>query len=48
MKDAEANEQRKNIIYGLKDAALESKFEKINFVVANCGSVVENNFYTKL
>ena len=32
----------------LKVAAPEWEFEQINFVVGNRGSVVENNFYTKL
>jgi len=27
---------------------MEWKFEQINFVVGNRGSVVESNFYTKL
>jgi len=48
VKDAEANEQHKSIISALKAAALEWRFEQINFVVGNCGSVVESDFYTKL
>ena len=47
MKDAEANEQHKSIISALKAAAPE-EFEQMNFVVGNCGSVVESDFYTKL
>ena len=48
VKAAEANEQHKSIIGALKAAAPEWKFEQINFVVGNCGSVVESDFYTKL
>jgi len=48
VKEAEANEQHKSIISALKAAALEWEFEQINFVVVNCGSVVESDFYTKL
>ena len=50
MKDAaaEAKEQHKSIIGALKSAAPEWEFEQINFVVGNCGSVVESDFYTKL
>jgi len=48
VKDAEANEQHKNIIGALKAAAPECEFEQINFVVGNRGSVVESDFYTKL
>jgi len=48
VKDAEAHEQHKSIIGALKAAAPEWKFEQINFVVGNCGSVVESDFYTKL
>jgi len=48
VKDAEANEQHKSIIGALKAAAPEWKFEQINFVVGNRGSVVESDFYTKL
>jgi len=48
VKDAEANEQHKSIISALKAAALEWEFARINFVVGNRGSVVENDFYTKL
>ena len=48
VKDVEANEQHKSIIGALKAAAPECEFEQINFVVGNCGSVVESDFYTKL
>ena len=48
VKDAEANEQHKSIIGALKAAALEWEFEQIDFVVGNCGSVVECDYYTKL
>jgi len=48
MTEAEANEQHKSIISALKAAAPEWEFEQINFVVGNCGSVVESDFYTKL
>jgi len=48
VKDAEATEQHKSIIGALKAAAPEWEFEQINFVVGNCGSVVESDFYTKL
>jgi len=48
VKDAEANEQHKSIIGALKAAALEWEFEQINFVVVNCRSVFESDFYTKL
>ena len=48
MKDAEANEQHKSIISALKAAAPEWKFEQIDFVVDNLGSVVKNDFYAKL
>jgi len=48
VKDAEANEQHKNIIGALKAAAPEWEYEQINFVVGNCGSVIESDFYTKL
>ena len=48
MKGAEAHEQHKMIIGALKAAAPEWKFEQINFVVGNRGSVVESDFYTKL
>jgi len=44
VKDAEANEQHKSIIGALKAVAPEWKFEQINFVVGNCGSVVESDF----
>jgi len=48
VKDAEANEQHKSIIGALKAVAPEWEFEQIYFVVGNCGSVVESDFYTKL
>jgi len=43
VKEAEANEQHKSI----KAAAPTCKFEQINFVIGNRGSVVESDFYTK-
>jgi len=48
VKDVEAHEQHKIIIGALKAAAPEWEFEQINFVVGNRGSVVENDFCTKL
>ena len=48
MKDAEANEQHKSIIGALRAATPKWEFEQINFVVGNCGLVVESDFYTKL
>jgi len=48
VKEAEVNEQHKSIISALKAAAPKWKFEQINFVVDNRGSVVEGDFYTKL
>jgi len=48
VKDAEAHEQHKSIISALKAAAPKWEFEQINFVVGNCGSVVESDVYTKL
>ena len=48
VKEAEANEQHKTIIGALKAAASKWEFEQIDFVVGNCGSVVESDFYTKL
>ena len=48
VEEAEANEQHKSIIGALKDAAPEWEFEQINFLVGNCGSVAESDFYTKL
>jgi len=48
VKEAEANEQHKSIISALQTAAPKWKFEQINFVVGNCGSVVESDFYIKL
>jgi len=48
VKEAEANEQHRSIIGALKAAALKWEFEQIIFVVGNCGSIVESDFYTKL
>ena len=48
VKEAEANEQHKNIISALRAAAPEWEFEKINFVMCNHGLVVGSDFYTKL
>jgi len=48
VKDAEANEQHKSIISALKVAAPQWEFEQIKLVVGNRGSVVENDFDTKL
>jgi len=48
MKEAEANEQHKNIIGALKVAAPEWEFEQINFVLGNRGSVVESDCYSKI
>jgi len=48
VKEAEANEQHQSIISMLKAAAPKWEFEQIKFVVGNHGSVVENDFYTKL
>jgi len=45
---AEANGQHKSIISALKAAAPQWGFEQINFVVGNCGSHVESDFYTML
>jgi len=42
VKEAEANEQHKSNISALKAAAPKWKFEQINFVVGNRGSVVES------
>jgi len=42
VKEAEANEQHKSIIGALKTAAPKWEFEQIDFVVDNCGSVVES------
>ena len=38
----------KSMFGALKAAAPKWEFEQINFVVGNRGSVVENDFYTKL
>jgi len=43
VKEAEVNEQHKSIISALKAAAPKWKFEQINFVVDNRGSVVESD-----
>jgi len=48
VKEAEANEQHKSIIHALTAAASAWESQQINFVVGNCGSVVESDFYTKL
>ena len=48
VKEAESNERHKSIIGALRAAAPTWKFEQINFVVGNCGSVVGSNFCTKL
>ena len=48
VKEAGANELHKSIIGALRAAALRWEFEQINFVMDNCGSVVESDFYTKL
>ena len=48
VKEAEANEQHKSIIAALRAATPKWEFEQINFVVGNCGLVVESDFYTKL
>jgi len=45
---AEATEQHRSIVCALKAAAPKWEFEQINFVVCNCWSVVESDFYTKL
>jgi len=47
VQEAEANEQHKSIISALKAAAPKWEFEQINFVVGNCGLVVESDVYTK-
>ena len=47
MKEAEANQRYNSIISVLKAAAPKREFEQINFVMDNCGSVVESDFYTK-
>ena len=41
-----AHEHHKSIIGAFKAATLTWKFEQINFVVGNRGSVVERDFYT--
>ena len=48
MKEPEAKEQHKSIICPLRAATSKWEFKQIDFVVGNCGSVVENDFYTKL
>jgi len=45
VKEADANEQHKSIIGALRAAVTTWVFEQINFVVGNCGSVVESDFY---
>jgi len=44
----EAKEQHKNNIGARRAAAPTWSFERINFVVGNCGFVAESDFYTKL
>ena len=41
------NNEHKNIIGALKVSGPKWKFEQINFVVGNRGSVVQSDFYTK-
>ena len=48
VKEAEANEQHKNIIGALKAAAPKWEFEQVNFLVGYSGSVVGSDFYTNL
>jgi len=48
VKEAEEHEQHKSIIGALKAAALKWEFKQIDFVLGDCGSVVESDFYTKL
>jgi len=48
VQEAEANVQRKSIMSELRAAALTCEFEQVNFVVGNCRSVAESDFYTKL
>jgi len=48
VKEAEAIDQHKSIISALEAAAPEWEFVQINFVVGNCGYVVESDFHTKL
>jgi len=45
VKETEANEQHKSIIGALKASAPEWEFEQIKFVMGNCASVVESDFY---
>ena len=45
---AKANEQHKSIIGALRAAPPKWESEQISFVVGNCGSVVESDFYTQL
>jgi len=47
VKEVEAM-KHKSIISTLRAGALKWKFEQINFVVGNRGSVVKSDFYTKL
>jgi len=48
MKEAEANEQHKDIISAFWAVGPKWDFEQITFVVGNRRSVVEKDFYTKL
>jgi len=48
VKEAETNEQHKSLIGALKAAAPKWKFEHMNSVVGNRGSVVESDIYTQL
>jgi len=42
---SEAHEQHKSIISAFKAAAPKWEYEQFDFVVGNCGSIVENDFY---
>ena len=48
VKEAKANKQHSSIIGAFGAAAPTWEFEHINFVVGNCGSVGESNFYNEL
>ena len=48
IKEAAANEQHSSIIEVLRAVADGWSVEQINFVVGNCGSVIEGDFYEKL
>ena len=48
-KEAEANEQYKSIMQGLRAAVQTGwEFEQIDFVDGNRGSVIESDFYANL